>query len=166
MNVPGATWTNARASSGSLRSTAGGTDSEIPRARIMVAVAWKSSSDNRRRAQDGRARRAQSGRNGGGVRAYGFRSVEGNLSIDEHEAAEIRRWAAAVLAAPDSHAGRSKPELAESDPLTLKALARDLRERGVLTATGGTAWRPETIKQILVHPMNAGISLHRCTCPE
>jgi hypothetical protein len=128
-------------------------------ARVMVTMGNKSSRDTARRVAQSRARRAELGRNGGGRRAYGFRSIDGELVIDEAEAAVIRSAAEAVLAAPVSHAARSN--LAQGhEAITLKALARDLRDRGVPTVTGA-AWTADTLRGVLVKPMVAGLSVHQ-----
>lgn len=149
---------NARSLSGSLTFTDGGTDSEITMARNMVSFANKSSRDTARRVAQARERRAASGRNGGGRRPYGFRSVDGALTIDKAEAAVLRRAAEAVLAAPVSHAALSN--LAQGhEAVTLKALARDLRDKKVPTVTG-KAWSADTLRGALVKPMVAGLSIH------
>ena len=152
---------HARSLSGSLSFTSGGTDAELTMARVMVAMAWKSSRDTSRRVAAARLRRAEAGQNGGGRRPFGFRPDGlGGLVVDESEAAVIREAADAVLRAPRSHRERSDPKLARDDSVTLKALARDLRERGVPTVTGAR-WTPDTLGAILVRPMNAGLSVHR-----
>jgi DNA invertase Pin-like site-specific DNA recombinase len=133
--------------SGSLRFTAGGTDAEVMMARIAVTVAAKASADTARRVAGGRQRQAGNGQWGGGRRPYGFRPVanpSGNhrnttLVIDEAEADEIRKAADQVLS-----------------EVALKAAARDMIERGVTTVTG-TRWTAETLRDVLLRPLNAGI---------
>ena len=150
---------NARSLSGSLSFTDGGTDAELLTARIMVAVANKSSADTARRVAQARERQAVTGKWGGGRRPFGF--ADDGVTVVRSEAEVIREAAAAVLAAPVSHAARCDPALAETDgTVTLKALARSLRERGVPTVTGAQ-WSAETLRSILMRPRNAGIAVHR-----
>jgi site-specific DNA recombinase len=152
---------NARSLSGSLTFTNGGTDGEITMARVMVAMAWKSSRDTARRVAQSRQRRAEAGRSGGGRRPFGFRQVDGELMVDEAEAREIRLWAAAVLASPVSHKDRSDPHRPD-DGQSLKAIARMMRERDFPTVTG-CPWHPETVRDILVRPMTGGVSARDVT---
>jgi site-specific DNA recombinase len=158
---------SARSLTGSLTLDAGGTTDQITMARVMVAMAWKASADTARRVTQSRKLRAAQGRNGGGRRPYGFQpdtDTDPKLprkppTIIEAEAQVIRDAAEAVLRAPVSHAGRSDLALAD-DGVTLKAIARDLRERGVPTVTGA-AWTADTLKQILLRPMNCGLVLYQ-----
>jgi DNA invertase Pin-like site-specific DNA recombinase len=150
---------NARSLSGSLQFTDGGNDSELLTARIVVAVANKSSADTARRVGQARERQALTGKWGGGPRPYGFASD--GVTVVEAEAEVIRAAAAGVLAAPASHAARCDPALAEADGgVTLKAFARSLRERGMSTVTGAQ-WSADTLRSILMRPRNAGISIHK-----
>lgn len=127
--------------SGSLRLTEGGTDAEITNARIMVAIANKASRDTARRVADARERQARKGAWGGGKRPFGF--LADGVTVDPAEAAEIVKAAEAVMAG-----------------VSLRQLAFDLREREVPTVKG-TRWTAETLKDILVRPRNAGISVYR-----
>lgn len=74
-------------------------------------------------------------------RAFGYE--RDGVTVRESEAAELRRAADAVIR------GQS-----------LNSLAKDLNERGVLTATGKT-WRTTTLKAALLSPRNAGLRRHR-----
>jgi site-specific DNA recombinase len=142
---------SARSLSGSLTLTSGGTDAERMTARIMAAVANKSSSDTARRVAYGRERWAGKSYHGG-RRMFGFRHVKGTeehqrtLAIDEAEAEVIRSAASDIL-------DRS---------ISLAAIARDLRERHVPTVTG-TAWTASTLRDVLSKPAVAGIAMHRGT---
>ena len=128
----------AAALSGSLSFTAGGTDAEILQARVLVAVAAKSSADTARRVSDSRERRARAGQFGGGKRPYGF----------EPDGVTVRPAEAQVIA----DASRALVQGA-----SLRGLARDLRTSGVPTATGAE-WSAETLREILIRPRNAGLS--------
>jgi hypothetical protein len=115
--------------------------------RLLTAVANKSSSDTSRRVRAARQRQAENGQYGGGRRPFGF-GADG-VTVIESEAAEIRTAAAAVLAEGD-------------DAVSLKAIARDLRDRGVPTVTGAK-WTAETLRDVLMKPRLAGLSIHRGT---
>ena len=134
-----------RSLSGSLTLTGGGTDAERFTARILAATANKSSADTARRVADARERLAGQSWHGG-QRPFGYRhdpdapKYHKTLITDEAEAAVIRQAAADVL----------------DHGTSLKAIARDLRDRGVPTVTG-TAWSASTLRDILVKPTVAGI---------
>ena len=138
---------SARSLSGSLTLTDGGTDSEITMARIMVAMGNKSSRDTARRVAAKRGDLAQAGAYGGGRRPFGFSpdpdapKYAKTLLVVPAEAAEITRAAQAVMA-----------------DTTLKAIARDLREREVPTVTGAR-WTPSTLRDILLKPAVAGLQI-------
>jgi site-specific DNA recombinase len=138
---------SARSLSGSLTLTDGGTDAEITMARIMVAMGNKSSRDNARRVAAKRGDLAGAGWYGGGRRPFGYRpdpdapKYAKTLLLVPAEAAEIRQAAAAVLAGT-----------------SLKAVARDWRERGVPSVTGAK-WTAATVRDVLVKPAVAGLAV-------
>jgi hypothetical protein len=137
-----------RSLSGSLTLTGGGTDAERFTARILAATANKSSADTARRVADARERLAGQSWHGG-QRPFGYRhdpdapKYHKTLITDQDEAKVIRDAATAILAEGD-------------EKISLKAIARDLRDRGVPTVTG-TAWTASTLRDILVKPTVAGI---------
>jgi site-specific DNA recombinase len=136
---------SAVAISGSLSLTNGGTSNERAWARNMVNMAQKASEDTGRRVRDRRVELAGQSY-GGGLRPYGYQidnrteKFHRTLVVDEVEAAELRRVAAEVLRG-----------------ITLAACARDLRERRVATARGGT-WTPELLVHVLAKPAIAGLA--------
>lgn len=140
---------SARSLSGSLTLTDGGTDAERMTARIMAAVANKSSSDTARRVAWGRERWAGKSYQGG-RRPYGYRVEQGteehqrNLVIDPAEEKVIQDAAADIL---------------ERD-ISLKAVARELRDNHVPTVTG-TAWSAKTLRDVLLKPAVAGLAVYR-----
>lgn len=115
-------------------------DADITMARVMVAIANKSSRDTARRVSVARQRQAAEGRNGGGVRCFGYTADGMTLNLEE---------AREIAGAVDSlFAGKS-----------LRAVCRDWGERGILT-TGGAAWRPSWVRQLLMRPRLAGIAVY------
>jgi len=135
-----------RSLSGSLTLTDGGTDAERFTARIMAATANKASADTARRVRDKKEQLCgQSWQ--GGRRPFGYRhdpdaaKYHKRLILDDAEAAVIQQAAADVL----------------DRGISLRAIARDLRDRGVPTVSG-CAWTASTLKDVLVKPMVAGFS--------
>ena len=138
--------TSARSLTGSLTLTAGGTDAERMTARIMAAVASKSSADTARRVADARERLAGQSY-GGGRRPYGFRpdpdapKYHKKLIVVDAEAAVICQAAADIL----------------DRGISLKAAAAGLRARGVPTVTGA-AWTASTLRDVLSKRALAGLT--------
>jgi DNA invertase Pin-like site-specific DNA recombinase len=145
--------------SGSLRLA---NDADITMARVMVTVANKSSRDTGRRVAAQRQAKAERGEYGGGKRPYGWGvpkvdKATGEPVINEKtgrpvldlgrkidaEAAEVRQMADQVLAG-----------------VSLRAVAADLRERGVPSVTGA-AWSSATVRDILKRPRNAGLAVYQ-----
>ena len=140
---------SARSLSGSLALTEGGTDAERFTARIMAAVANKSSADTARRVRDARQRWAGQSYQGG-RRPYGFRVAKDteqyhrNLVIDPDEATVIRTAAADIL----------------DRGISLKAIAARLRAQNIPTVTG-TEWTPSTLRDVLSKPAVAGLTSYK-----
>lgn len=137
---------SARSLSGSLTLTNGGTDTERMIARVMAAVASKSSADTARRVTDARLRYAETSFQGG-RRRFGFRhdpdalEYHKTLIIVEAEAEIIQRAAADVL----------------DRGISMQAITRSLNEAGIPTTTGGK-WVPTTLRDTLIKPANAGLT--------
>ena len=137
--------------SGSLKLS---NDAEVTMARNMVNYANLSSRDTRRRVILRRIDLAERGYyGGGGRRPYGFglptggKTQRGFPEVDVSkqvpaEAAEIRQAAESLLAGA-----------------SLRELAADLRRREVPTVTG-TKWGNRTLRDILLRPRNAGLSVY------
>jgi DNA invertase Pin-like site-specific DNA recombinase len=136
-----------RSLSGSVTLTNGGTNDERFVARILANVANKSSADTARRVKDARGRLAGKSY-GGGRRPYGYRAdpraekYHRTLIVLPEEAGVIRSAARDIL------------ELG----ISLKAVARDLRDRRVPTVTGA-AWSAETLREVLIKPATAGLAV-------
>ena len=153
---------HARSKSGSLTLTNGGSDDQLAMARIMVTMAAKSSADTSRRVTAGRERLAGKSYQGG-RRPYGFEpdpdtcmdrvgdkaKHRRKLIVVEAEAQVIRQAAADIL----------------DRGISLKAVARDLRERHVPTVTR-TAWTASTLRDVLAKPAVAGIAVHTATVKD
>lgn len=110
-------------------------------ARVLVAMANKSSEDTARRVSRARLAEAQQGGNGskGGPRRFGYAP---DRSVVEAEARLIRDGARRVLA------GES-----------WTSLARLFRDSGIPTV-GGRPWGYSTVRQIYLTPTIAGISMY------
>jgi site-specific DNA recombinase len=110
-------------------------------AKTFAGLNQQESEDKSARVTAARQRQAAAGAYGGGKRPYGYQADGMTL---------VAREAAEVLAAVDGvAAGRS-----------LRSLAASLNQRGVPTATG-TKWTPETLRDIILRPRNAGIAVYQ-----
>ena len=142
---------SARSLSGTLTLTGGGTGAERMVFRMFLAHLAQESADKAWRVAQGRERGAAAGRYGGGRRPYGYRPDPDapphskTLLVVGEEAAELRHAAGAVLAG-----------------VSLRALARDLRDRDVPTVTGAR-WTPDTLRGCLLKPAVAGLAAHTAT---
>ena len=142
---------SARSISGSLKLTDGGTEDEKYVARILVAGASKGSADTSRRTRDSKEREWERGNYGGGGRPYGFVVAQNTtkyhrtLIVVPDEADIIRQAANAIL----------------NQDIPLRAVARDLRERGVPDAHERCHWTSQSLKRILTKPSVAGLTTHK-----
>jgi site-specific DNA recombinase len=117
-------------------------DSDITMARVMVAVANKSSRDSSRRIARKHEQLAQEGKyGGGGARRYGF-EPDGVTHVPAE--ADAIRWAAQRVI----------------DGASLKQTCRELDARGVPTVRGGK-WTSTALRDILRGPRVAGLRVHR-----
>jgi DNA invertase Pin-like site-specific DNA recombinase len=136
-----------RSLTGSLALTDGGTSAEQAMARVMVTMASKASADTSRRVAAARERLAGKSYQGG-RRPYGFRpdpdaaAYHKTLLIVDGEAGVLRQAADDIL----------------DRKISLKAIARDLRDRGLRTASGG-AWSAEALRAVLLKPAVAGLAV-------
>jgi site-specific DNA recombinase len=143
------TGASARSLSGSLTLTNGGTEAEKSMARVLVAMANKASADTARRVAEGRERHWGESYQGG-PRPFGFVAAaeteahRRTLLIVDDEAEVIRQAADDIL----------------NRGISLKAIGRGLRERGVPTANGGQ-WDSRAIKQVLTKPSVAGLAAYK-----
>ncbi|GAA2172441.1 recombinase family protein [Agrococcus versicolor] len=106
-------------------------------ARIVGAVAQHEVDHARERLARAKQQAAADGKYRGGPRPYGYEPD--GVTVREDEAAIVREASEGVLA------GR-----------TLAAMARDLNERGDVSATG-KPWTYAKLRDVLVRPRNAGL---------
>lgn len=111
-------------------------------ARIMGAVAKKSSDDTSRRLKRKNDERAEAGLHSHGARAFGYRSD--GVTVDEREAELLREAAADILA------GES-----------LNGIARRWNALGVTTPQRHRPWSGTVVKAVLTNPRQAGMRVHR-----
>lgn len=125
--------------SGSLRLS---NDADVTMARVMVAVANKSSRDTSRRVTRKHEELAQQGKpGGGGMRGYGYEPD--GITIREGEAETIKWMAQRVL-----------------DGATVNAVATELNAQGIRAALGGE-WSGRSVWSILTGPRIAGLRRFR-----
>lgn len=124
---------------GSLRLA---TDADVTMARVMVAMANKSSRDTGRRVADARRRVAEAGQfKANGIRPFGFE--KDGVTPRPVEQAEIIRAADALLAG-----------------VSLNQVVASMRERGISTVSG-KPWTTSTLRGILRRPRNAGLLVYQ-----
>jgi DNA invertase Pin-like site-specific DNA recombinase len=111
-------------------------------ARILGAVAKKSSDDTSRRIRRKHLEIAAEGRvSGGGSRPYGYEADK--VTLRPAEAAVVAECARRLLA---------------GEPV--RSIAQDLNERGIPTSTGGQ-WSPSSLRRMLASARIAGQREHR-----
>lgn len=131
-------WLPVESVTGSLRL---GNDSDVTMARMMVAVANKSSRDTARRVARKHEELALEGRfSGGGARRYGYE--RDGVTVREGEAEVIRMAAARVLAGDSAH-----------------AICRDLDASGIRPVKAAT-WSTKTLIDMLRSARIAGLRVY------
>ncbi|MFJ9788177.1 recombinase family protein [Streptomyces globosus] len=132
----------AIATTGSMRLD---NDAGITMARVMVAIANKSSRDTRRRVARKHQELAEEGKpGGGGFRGYGF--TRNGMEVIPAEA-KVIRWMAERILDP-------------VEPWALNRIAADLERRGVPSATGAK-WSGRSVRSIVTKPSVAGLRAHK-----
>jgi DNA invertase Pin-like site-specific DNA recombinase len=139
---------SARSISGSLKLTDGGDDGERFMARVMVAQANKSSADTSRRCKDAKER-LHGKTYYGGLRPYGFAHV-----------ADTEKYHRTLLVVPDEAdvLRQAAADILDRD-ISLAAITRELRGRGILTVTG-KEWTSQKLRQVLLKPAISGQAAH------
>lgn len=119
------------------------TDAGVTMARVMVAVANKSSRDTARRVIRKQLEMAQAGKfKGGGKRPFGYEAD--GITLREAEAQVVRTIATRTLAGD-----------------SLSALTRYLDETGFKPSLGGDNWNRRSVHSLLSTPRIAGFRTYR-----
>jgi len=158
-------------------------DADITMARVMVAVANKSSRDTARRVSDARLRMAEAGDYGGGIRRFGreddgitprslvcprcgpgaaftFRRADTDSDIPHARCVCDRCGGAAVVAEGSEADALRKAAAKILNDVSLQEATAGLRRDGVPTVTG-TNWRAKVLRGILLRESNWGASTHK-----
>jgi DNA invertase Pin-like site-specific DNA recombinase len=134
-------------------------DADVSMARVMVAIANKSSRDAARRVTRKHEQLAEQGKpGGGGFRGYGF-SMEGH-EVVQAEAEILREIGARILGDWD---GWTDAQRAAVDPAvgeTLHSISEDLQRREVPTATGAP-WSGRSVGSVVTKASVAGLRSHK-----
>lgn len=112
-------------------------DADVAMARVMVAIANKSSRDTSRRVARAQLRLAEEGRRNGGARPYGH-NLDGTVHPEEAEV--IREATEAILSG-----------------VGLRRVAKELNARGV-TPLRAKRWATSTLRSLLQQPRLAGLA--------
>src|SRR5690625_3452895 len=134
-----------RSVTGSLRLD---TDSDVAMARVLVAMANKSSADTARRVVRAAKQQAVEGAWHGGRVPFGYRAENGVLIVDPVTGPLAVEAYQRVLAGD-----------------SLYRIRKDWNERGVVT-THGCAWSDRTLKLMLRNPSNKGVREYRPIMPD
>lgn len=136
---------SVRSVTGSLRLD---TDSDVAMARVLVAMANKSSADTARRVARAAKQQAIEGTWHGGQVPFGYRAENHTLVIDPEAAELVREAARRVLAGE-----------------TLYRILTDWNRRGIRT-THGCRWSDRTLKLVLRNPSIKGVREYRPLLPD
>jgi site-specific DNA recombinase len=133
-------------------------DADVTMARVMVAVANKSSRDTARRVARKHEELAAEGKpGGGGFRGYGYTET---YDIVEDEAKTLREIGDRILGDWDGWTAEQKtaidPEVGES----LNSIATDLERRKVPSATG-VPWSGRSVGSVVSKAAVAGLRAHK-----
>ena len=135
-------------------------------AEIRVLVANKASRDTARRVAAARERQARTGKFGGGVRRFGFCAGPPAVPDGVRTADVVCPWhggrdcKGGITTIPDETRVIADCSERLLQGVSLRALAAELRERDAPTVTG-TAWTAETLRDMLLRPRNAGLTVYR-----
>lgn len=134
-------------------------DADITMARVLVAVANKSSRDTARRVARKHEQLAAEGKpGGGGFRGYGY-SAEGHKVVPE-EAAVLREIAARILGDWSGWTDQQRVKIDREVGESLNSIAEDLSRRDVPTVTG-TPWSGRSVGSVVSKPSVAGLRTHK-----
>ncbi|MFD9519309.1 recombinase family protein [Streptomyces sp. NPDC059979] len=134
-------------------------DANITMARVMVAVANKSSRDTARRVTRKHEELAAEGKpGGGGFRGYGY-TADGHEPI-EAEAAILREIGARVLGEWDGWTDEQRAKIVPEVGESLNSIAADLQRRKVPTVTG-KPWGDRSVRSVVTKPSVAGLRAYK-----
>lgn len=136
---------SVRSVTGSLRLD---TDSDVAMARVLVAMANKSSADTARRVARAAKQQAIEGAWHGGQVPFGYRAEHRTLVIDSEAAELVREAAQRVLAGE-----------------TLYRILTDWNRRGIRTRHG-CRWSDRALKLVLRNPSIKGVREYRPLLPD
>lgn len=122
------------------------TDNGRAMARVLVAMANKSSADTARRVKRKHLDNAEQGIPVGGARPFGWQ--DDKRTLDDTEAELVKEAAVRVLAGAP-----------------LSAIVTDWNRRGIVT-TRGNAWTPKALGGVLANPRVCGYSARNRTAPD
>lgn len=157
---------NTRSLTGTGTLTNGGTADEQFMVRLYVNIANKSSADTARRVAAARERKALAGEYGGGRRPFGFEPDPYSTWLRKRpaECDVIAEMSRRVLQID----GRTRKNV------SLRSLALELRDRVEVLPDGfigpprhlvptvtGAPWTPETLRDILLRPLNANMGVYK-----
>lgn len=134
-----------KSTTGSLRLDS---DSDIAMARVLVAMANKSSADTARRVQRAARQRAEDGLWHGGPAPFGYQLVDKIPVTDPIRAALVSGAVDRVLSGESVY-----------------AIACDWNERGLTTRSGGR-WNVQNLQRLLKNPSLAGRAAYRPMKPD
>ncbi|WP_386730245.1 recombinase family protein [Luethyella okanaganae] len=129
-----------RSTTGSLRLE---NDADVAMARVLVAMANKSSADTARRVKRASQQQAEDGRWHGGMAPFGYRMKDSSLIPVPEDAVLVRQGADRILAGD-----------------SLYRVVRDWNDANIPSAKG-TKWATTALRQILTNPAITGVRTYR-----
>lgn len=133
-------------------------DADVTMARVMIAVANKSSRDTARRVARKHEQLAAEGKpGGGGFRGFGFTSSYEHVPA---EAAIVREVAARILGTWGGWTPEQEAAGIRDTGESCNSIAKDLQARGVPTVTGAV-WNGRAVKSLISKPSVAGLRAHK-----
>lgn len=134
-------------------------DADVSMARVMVAIANKSSRDTARRVTRKHEQLAAEGKpGGGGFRGYGF--TEKGHEVVEEEAEILREIGARILGDWDGWTDEQRAHINDEVGESLNSIAADLEQRGVPTATL-VPWSGRSVGSVISKASVAGLRSHK-----
>lgn len=134
-------------------------DGGISMARVLVAIANKSSRDTARRVARKHEELAAEGKpGGGGFRPYGYTAAD--RQVIDAEAKIVREIAARILGEWDGWTDEQRAKIVPGVGESLNSIADSLTRRGIPTATG-VPWSDRSVRSVVSKASIAGLREHR-----